>query len=297
MGRVSLQAALLFHLMWINCDDQGRISGDPDEIKYAVCPNIDHISKADIPQLLKELGEQRFITLYATSKTAAIQMLDWWEEQRLQWAYPSQYPPAEGWIDHLRYHPNPKEIISENWPPTALGSVLPNPLGSVLPSTSAPPNPPLKKEIRNRNRNRILPSVLGSTVTSTDVEATLKKQTESLVPEILTYMRTFFGYPESAKTDPIPAYGREGQAIKRMLTRGFTREEILTCWRNKVTQRGGEFVSMTWVNQDIGKITTAGAGGVLYGTRKNKSGTEAHKGGYRQLPDSEELRRQLDAHS
>ena len=43
MGRVSLKAALLFPLMWINCDDQGRISGDPDEVKYATCPNIDGI--------------------------------------------------------------------------------------------------------------------------------------------------------------------------------------------------------------------------------------------------------------
>jgi len=53
--------------------------------------------------------------------------------------------------------------------------------------------------------------------------------------------------------DPIPNYGKEGQAIKRMLTRGFTREEIMACWESKVSQRGGEFVSMTWVNEDIGK--------------------------------------------
>ncbi|MBA7558449.1 hypothetical protein ES708_00052 [subsurface metagenome] len=53
--------------------------------------------------------------------------------------------------------------------------------------------------------------------------------------------------------DPIPNYGKEGKAIKRMLTRGFTREEILACWKGKVSQRGGEFVSMTWVNEDIGK--------------------------------------------
>ena len=55
--------------------------------------------------------------------------------------------------------------------------------------------------------------------------------------------------------DPIPNYGKEGKAIKRMLTRGFTREEILDCWKQKVSQRGGEFVSMTWVNEDIGKPT------------------------------------------
>jgi len=58
---------------------------------------------------------------------------------------------------------------------------------------------------------------------------------------------------EKGAIDPIPNYGKEGKAIKRMLTRGFTREEILACWKGKVSQRGGEFTSMTWVNEDIGK--------------------------------------------
>ena len=134
LGRLSLKAAMLYPLMWINCDDQGRISGDPDEIKYAGCPNIDHIAKVDIPELLKELEKQELIKLYSTSKVNAIQMLDWWEEQRLQWAYPSRYPPPEGWTDHLRYHPTPKEIITENWPPSGqlANELLPSKLPSAL---------------------------------------------------------------------------------------------------------------------------------------------------------------------
>jgi len=113
----------------------------------------------------------------------------------------------------------------------------------------------------------------------------------STINEIFAEMRRFLGYPEdkvcgpgsptpgekkeakvcggeavpaieesSAMTadrrDPIPNYGKEGKAIKRMLTRGFTREEILACWKSKVSQRGGEFVSMVWVNEDIGKTGT-----------------------------------------
>ena len=66
-------------------------------------------------------------------------------------------------------------------------------------------------------------------------------------------MRTFLGFPDKVTQDPIPNYGKEGQAIKRMLTRGFTREAIVLCWKGKVSQRGGEFASMTWVNEDIGK--------------------------------------------
>jgi hypothetical protein len=82
--------------------------------------------------------------------------------------------------------------------------------------------------------------------------STKKEEKDSVVNEIFAEMRTYLGFPDKVKIDPIPSYGKEGQAIKRMLTRGFTREEILTCWKGKISQRGGEFVSMTWVNQDIG---------------------------------------------
>ena len=89
-GRLSLKACALFPLMWANADDQGRLHGDPEEVKYAVCPNIDHITKADIPELLEELDKNELIKVYNTSKTKAIQMLDWWQVQRLQWAWPSE---------------------------------------------------------------------------------------------------------------------------------------------------------------------------------------------------------------
>jgi len=166
MGQLSLKAALLFPLIWINCDDQGRVSGNPHEIKYACCPNIDHISKTDIGELLKELDEQELIKVYATSKTMAIQMLDWWEVQRLQWAYPSEYPPPEGWTDHLRYHPRPKEIITENWPPAGqpASKLLPSAPAKELPSKpqKSPLTTPSEKERGKRRRKGRVPSALGS---------------------------------------------------------------------------------------------------------------------------------------
>ena len=84
--------------------------------------------------------------------------------------------------------------------------------------------------------------------------STKKEEKDSVINEIFAEMRTYLGFPDKVKIDPIPSYGKEGQAIKRMFTRGFAREEILTCWKGKISQRGGEFVSMTWVNQDIGTI-------------------------------------------
>lgn len=140
-GRVSLKAQVLYPLMWVNADDQGRLSGDPDEIKYAACPNVDNISKLDIPELLKELGTQGLIEVYNTSKTQATQMLDWWEVQRLQWAWPSQYPPPEGWKDRLRFKPTPKEIFTENWlSPSQSPSQSGSQLGS--PPPDSPPDSP-----------------------------------------------------------------------------------------------------------------------------------------------------------
>jgi len=158
-GRLSLKACTLFPLMWANADDQGRLCGDPEEIKYAVCPNIDHITKADIPVLLQELAQNGLIKVYKTSQTEAIQLLDWWHQllgQRPQWAYPSHYPPPEGWKDRLRFHPTPTEIVTENWvPPGQFERELP----SELPR-------PSKKGIRRKLRSdqsEGLPSELGST--------------------------------------------------------------------------------------------------------------------------------------
>ena len=75
---------------------------------------------------------------------------------------------------------------------------------------------------------------------------------DATVKQIFEEMHEHLGFPKIIDQDPIPSYGREGQAIKRMLTRGFTREAIVKLWKAKISQRGGEFISMTWVNQDIG---------------------------------------------
>jgi len=77
------------------------------------------------------------------------------------------------------------------------------------------------------------------------------------VKEVLDAMQAEFGFPDKTDIDPIPNYGSEGQHIKRMLARGFTPMAILAVWRGKVKQRH-EFVSMHWVNQDIGKEVAGG---------------------------------------
>ena len=114
-GRLTLKACAIFPLMWANADDQGRLCGNPEEIKYAICPSIDHITKADIPDILKELSQNSLIVVYETPKSAAIQILDWWDIQRLQWAWPSEYQPPDGWQDRLRYKKGASTVITQNW--------------------------------------------------------------------------------------------------------------------------------------------------------------------------------------
>lgn len=116
-GRLSIEAIGLYPLMWSNADDQGRLIGDPEEIKYSCCPNVDHLTKQNIPGLLQELEDNNLIMLYRTHKSDVIQMLDWWSvHYKLQWAWPSEYPPPEGWQDHLRYKKDAKTVETLNWP-------------------------------------------------------------------------------------------------------------------------------------------------------------------------------------
>jgi hypothetical protein len=147
--------------MWANADDQGRLTGEVEEVKYAVCPNIDHITKADIPELLEELDKNELIKLYNTSKTEAIQILDWWEVHRPQWAWPSQYPPPEGWQDHLRYKKSAKEVVTLNWFSQVSTQVSDNTLSGersgetseVFPLTTPLPEPEKENE-RGKRRGR-----------------------------------------------------------------------------------------------------------------------------------------------
>ncbi len=133
-GRLSLKAKVLWPLLFVQGDDQGRLSGELDEIKWLACPNVPEIHD-DIGQLLKEMEEQDMIILYTAGEdNSIIQVKNWWHWQKPQWAYPSKYPAPDGWVDHLRYRAE-KEIVTINWPPLEwdLPKSLPKPLAKDLP--------------------------------------------------------------------------------------------------------------------------------------------------------------------
>lgn len=156
-GRLSVKAVALFPLIWVNADDQGRLCGDPEEVKYLCCPNIDHITKTEMPNILKDLEDNQLIKIYGTPQSRVIQVLDWWDAHRApQWAWPSEYPPLNGWQDHLRYKKGATNVVTLNWPLTREDS------GDIsTPDSLASPQTPLLKETdtgegirRGRGRGR-----------------------------------------------------------------------------------------------------------------------------------------------
>lgn len=162
-ARLSLKAGFLFPMMWANADDQGRLCGDSEEVKYAVCPNIDHITKADIPELMKELETNKLIKVYESTKSMAIQILDWWNVHKPQWAWPSEYSPPEGWQDHLRYKRGAREVVTQNW----FSGETPN--GSQVREQDGSPESKTKSHVRAKD-------VSGESLNSAQVSVQEKRE-------------------------------------------------------------------------------------------------------------------------
>lgn len=95
---------------------------------------------------------------------------------------------------------------------------------------------------------------LTSEITKESNESSSKKKPAPKLHSrpIFAEIQKEFGFPEKTDKDPIPNYGKEAKAIDRMLKRGYSEPEILAAWREKVRTRG-QFVSMVYVNEDIGK--------------------------------------------
>ena len=104
------------------------------------------------------------------------------------------------------------------------------------------------------------PTIPDKNTTKTSSESNNKEESASKKPRalklhsrpIFAEMQKQFGFPDKTDKDPIPNYGKEAKAIDRMKARGYTEDEILAAWKAKVQARG-EFVTMVFVNEDIGK--------------------------------------------
>jgi len=238
IGSLPAAGRLLFIGIFSQADDDGRLKGSPRFLMANIFPYDKDKTEEEIRHLRDQCVGLGLIRLYTNGKEEYLDIPGWQEHQQIR---------------KDRYSPStlPSFEESTSWQPD-----------DSHPTTNGQPN--------------IIKSSIVKSNTPLLRKGAHKTLVEPTILEIFSGMRTVLGYPEKcvagslypieknkkegsltpAKNkvkDPIPNYGKEGVAIKRMLTRGFTSEEILACWRSKVSQRGGEFVSMTWVNEDIGK--------------------------------------------
>ncbi len=117
-----LAAKALYPLLIANADDQGRLSADPQMLKWNVCPNVEEITIGDIPHFLEAMEYQALVSVYRDAVQPVLQLRQWWEDQSaMQWAYPSDYLPPDGWNDRLRFR-NQGRVITINWPHKADGT-------------------------------------------------------------------------------------------------------------------------------------------------------------------------------
>lgn len=104
---------LLFLGIVSNADDQGRLKGNPKLVKAAVFP-FDDLSADDVQADIDMLVDAECIALYKVGSKTCIQILNWWDYQHPQWAYPSELPAMQGWKDQLRYRQG-GQVLTDNW--------------------------------------------------------------------------------------------------------------------------------------------------------------------------------------
>lgn len=208
---------LLFIGIFSNADDDGRLKASAKFLKAHIFPYDNEKTTDIVRELRDKCAQVGLIRLYTNGIQELLDIPGWHEHQKIR---------------KDRYNPS-------------------NLLSFELATKGQPPDTQPTTEGRHSiGEGR---GVKSSVVKSKQTPKVSVALSDPTVGEIFTEMKSYLGYPDRVKKDPIPSYGKEGQAIKRMLARGFTREEVTGCWKQKVDARGGEFVSMTWVNEDIGK--------------------------------------------
>lgn len=152
-GRLSLKAKVLWPMLLVSADDQGRGDAASDVVKWYICPNVDEITRDDIPGIFAEMVEQGMVLVYQDGEGEQLfQIVQWWRYQNPQWAQPSKYPAPEGWMDRERYNVRGGDYVETNWDQPG-GFTESEPVGELVdfPGGNTGGNPPgLPKEDKLR---------------------------------------------------------------------------------------------------------------------------------------------------
>lgn len=96
-----------------NADDQGRLRGHPNRIKSLIF-SYSSLSRKTIERDLTRIAENETIMLYPARGQPYIQIINWWQYQRMNWAAPSKYPAPPDWKDRINYRQG-DVILCYNW--------------------------------------------------------------------------------------------------------------------------------------------------------------------------------------
>ena len=104
--------------LWIGlfsacADDQGRLLDNSILIRAKIFP-YDDLSKKNIEDGIDVFEKYGKIIRYKKDGKKYIQILNWWEHQRPQWATRSKHPAPDGWTDRVRSREN-GQYVEENW--------------------------------------------------------------------------------------------------------------------------------------------------------------------------------------
>lgn len=99
-GRLSIRAKILWPMLLVASDGQGRGKADPKYVKCRVCPVVDEIQECDVTALLQEMVTQDMVLLYTDDQGRNLfQIVNWWRYHEKRSGSRSLLSPPPGWID------------------------------------------------------------------------------------------------------------------------------------------------------------------------------------------------------
>lgn len=132
LGACTIGAQLLFDRLILQADDQGRLQGCADAIRWRCLPRVSKVTAKHVSAWLAELAKQRLIFCYSDAGNELIQVADWWPHQAgMRRAYPSKWPAPEGWTDR------PYGVPKDDRPGTRAGNPAEADRDGKLPRSAA----------------------------------------------------------------------------------------------------------------------------------------------------------------
>lgn len=268
VGNLPDAGRLLFIGIFSNADDDGRLKGSPRFLKATIFPYDNNKTDDQIRELRDKCEQLGLIRVYSKNGQEYLDLPGWGEHQRIRRDRhnPSKLPSYDDIGNQLvaKHPPSDNQMTTIGQPSSNHPATNGDP--SSVQFSSGKSSTPEGERRRTPSPSKETETAICDGEPSVAVRPECEHERGRNTPgrkqkdlpdprvrEVLHEMKQHLGYPDVIGTDPIPNYGKEGQAIKRMLARGFAPEDVIACWKEKVDTHGGDFVSMHWVNEDIGK--------------------------------------------